>query len=159
MIIEKLKSVVVLVNKWDAYPKDAQTMSQYTLHVRSHLNYLAYVPVLFTSAKTGQRVSHVLPLAVRVNEARSRRIPTSALNRLVRQALESHAPPTKGTKRLKILYATQVRTDPPTILFHVNDPRLVHFSYTRFLENRIREEYDFLGTPLRLTFRRRKNRR
>jgi GTP-binding protein len=84
-----------------------------------------------------------------------RRIPTGELNRLLRSALDAHAPPSKAGKRLKLLYATQVRSDPPTFLFHVNDTRLVHFSYERYLENRIRDQYGFLGTPLRLSFRKR----
>ena len=90
---------------------------------------------------------------VQVQEERFLRIPTSQLNRLVRDAQSAHAPPSKAGKRLKIFYATQVRTDPPTFLFHVNDPRIVHFSYTRFLENRIRDRFGFLGTPLRISFR------
>jgi GTP-binding protein len=147
--------VIVLVNKWDIVPKDAHTMPAYTEQVRESLNFLDYVPVLFISAKTGVRVSKVLPLALQVQEERLRRIPTGELNRIVRAALDAHAPPTKSGKRLKILYATQVRSDPPTFLFHVNDPKLVHFTYERFLENRIREQYEFLGTPLRLTFRKR----
>jgi GTP-binding protein len=155
MVIDKFKSVVVLVNKWDAIPKDAHTMPAYTEHVRDALNFLDYVPVLFISAKTGKRVSQVLPTAFRVQEERLRRIPTAELNRLIRRALETHAPPSKGGKRLKITYAAQVRTAPPTFLFHVNNPKLVHFSYARYLENRIRDQYGYLGTPLRLSFRRR----
>ncbi len=155
MAIDKMKSVVVVVNKWDAISKDAHTMLAYTLHVREQLNFLAYVPVLFISALTGQRIGQVLPTALRVQEERLRRIPTSKLNRLLQQALSAHAPPTRKGKRLKITYAVQVRSDPPTFLFHVNDPKLVHFSYRRYLENRIRDHYGFLGTPLRLSFRRR----
>jgi len=155
MAIDKMKSVVVVVNKWDAISKDAYTMPAYTLHVREQLNFLVYVPVLFISALTGQRIGQVLPTALRVQEERLRRIPTGELNRLLQQALSAHAPPTRKGKRLKITYAAQVRSDPPTFLFHVNDPKLVHFSYQRYLENRIRDHYGFLGTPLRLSFRRR----
>jgi GTP-binding protein len=115
-----------------------------------------YVPVLFVSAKMGTRVDHVLPTAVRVQEERLIRIPTSELNRIIRQAMEKQAPPTKAGKRLNIYYATQPRTDPPTFVFHVNDPDLVHFSYERYLENQLRASYGFLGTPLRLSFRQRK---
>ncbi len=156
MAIDKAKSVVVLVNKWDAIPKDSYTMNEYEARVRQELNFMDYVPVLFISAKTGQRVGQVLSTALRVQEERLRRIPTAELNRLVRQALDAHAPPSKSGKRLRIYYASQVRTDPPTFLFHVNDPKLVHFSYRRFLENRIRDKYGFMGTPLRLSFRKRK---
>ncbi|MEE8566968.1 MAG: ribosome biogenesis GTPase Der [Anaerolineales bacterium] len=155
MAIDKMKSVVVVVNKWDAIPKDTHTMPAYTLHVREQLNFLDYVPVLFISALTGQRIGQVLPTALQVQEERLRRIPTGEFNRLLQQALSAHAPPARKGKQLKITFASQVRTNPPTFLFHVNDPELVHFSYQRYLENRIRHHYSFLGTPLRLSFRRR----
>lgn len=155
MAIDKMKSVVVLVNKWDLVEKDTHTMTGYTQHVRSQLNFLDYVPVMFISAKTGQRVSKVLPTALRVQEERLRRIPTGELNRILRKALNAHPPPSYKGKRLKIMFVSQVRTDPPTFLFHVNNPELVHFSYERYLENRIRDEYHFTGTPLRMSFRRR----
>jgi GTP-binding protein len=157
--LDKMRSVVVLVNKWDLVQKDSQTMPEYADRVRQQLNFMDYVPVLFVSAKTGQRVDHVLPMALRVQEERLRRIPTGELNRLLQAAQGEHAPPTRAGKQLKILYASQVRTDPPTFLFHVNDPALVHFSYARFLENRLRGAYGFLGTPVRLSFRRRAPRR
>jgi GTP-binding protein len=153
MAIDKLKSVVVVVNKWDLIEKDSHTMPEYTLAIRQELNFLDFVPVLFISAKTGLRVSQVLPTALQVQEERFKRISTASLNRLVRNALQAHAPPSKAGKRLRIYYASQVRTDPPTFLFHVNDTDLVHFSYERYLENQIREEHGFLGTPLRLSFR------
>lgn len=155
MAIDKMKSVVVIVNKWDAIPKDTHTMPAYTLHVREQLNFLDYVPVLFISALTGQRIGQVLPTALRVQEERLRRIPTGEFNRLLQQALSAHAPPARKGRQLKITFASQVRSNPPTFLFHVNDPELVHFSYQRYLENRIRHHYSFLGTPLRLSFRRR----
>jgi GTP-binding protein len=156
MAIERLKSEIVVVNKWDAIEKDTYTMVDFQHQVREGLNFLDYVPVLFISALTGQRVSKVLPTALEVQEGRYHRILTGELNRLIQRAQDRHAPPSKAGKRLKIFYVSQVRVDPPTFLFHVNDPRLVHFSYERFLENRIREYYPFLGTPLRLTFRQRK---
>ncbi|MCK4741509.1 MAG: ribosome biogenesis GTPase Der [Anaerolineales bacterium] len=155
MVIDKMKSVVVLVNKWDVVKKDSHTMNAYTEHVRQILNFLDFVPVLFISAKTGQRVSQVLPAALRVQEERLIRIPTGELNRLLQKALNAHAPPTRKGKRLNILFVSQVRTNPPTFLFHVNNPDLVHFSYSRYLENQIRNEYGFLGTPIRLSFRKR----
>jgi GTP-binding protein len=157
MIIDKMKSVIVAVNKWDLISKDSFTMSEYSRHIRHELNFMDYVPVLFISALTGQRVGQILPTALRIQEERFRRIPTGELNRLIRDALDEHAPPSKAGRRLRIYYASQVRTDPPTFLFHVNDPRIVHFSYERFLENRIRERYGFTGTPLRLSFRKRAN--
>ncbi len=153
MAIDKLKSIVVVVNKWDLIVKDTHTMHEYTKRARQELNFMDYVPVLFISAKTGLRVGQVLPTALQVQEERFRRIPTGELNRLVRNALHAHSPPSKRGKRLRIFYASQVRTDPPTFLFHVNEEDLVHFSYERYLENRIRTEHGFRGTPLRLSFR------
>lgn len=155
MALDKMLSVIVLVNKWDIVPKDAHTMPAYAEQVRERLKFLDYVPVLFISAKTGMRVNKVIPMALQVQEERLRRIPTGELNRIIRSALDTHAPPSKSGKRLRIYYATQVRSDPPTFLFHVNDPQLVHFTYERFLENRIREFHGFIGTPLRLSFRKR----
>jgi GTP-binding protein len=155
MVLEKLRSVVVLVNKWDLIEKDTHTMAAFEARIREALNFLDYVPVLFISAKTGQRVNQILDMAIQVEAERSRRISTGELNRLLQRALEAHAPPTRSGKRLKIKYVSQVAIDPPTFLFHVNEPKLVHFTYERYLENRIRAEYGFLGTPLRLSFRRR----
>ena len=156
-ILEEMKSVVVVVNKWDAVPgKTGRTMDEYTAHVRSALNFLDYVPMLFISAKLGTRVDTVLPTALRVQEERLTRIPTGELNRIIRDAMSKQMPPTRAGKRLNIYYCTQPRTDPPTFIFYVNDKERVHFSYERYLENRIREAYGFLGTPLRLSFRERK---
>ncbi|RMF37998.1 MAG: ribosome biogenesis GTPase Der [Chloroflexi bacterium] len=153
MILDEAVSVVVLVNKWDAIEKDTYTMVEYSKEVRAALHFMDYVPVLFISALTGQRVNQVIPTALRVQEQRLVRIPTAELNRIVRAAVEAHRPPSKAGKRLKIYYAVQPAVDPPTFIFYVNDPDLVHFSYERYLENRIRDHYEFLGTPLRLVFR------
>jgi len=157
-VLDALKSAVVIVNKWDMVEKDEHTLVEFTRRLRTQLNFLDYVPVLFVSAKTGQRTDQILPTALRVQEERLVRIPTSELNRIVRDAVAEHPPTSQGNHLLKINYATQVRTDPPTFLFHVNDPDLVHFSYERYLENRLRAQYSFLGTPLRLSFRK-KNKR
>jgi GTPase len=153
MIIDKSRSVVVIVNKWDAIDKDTDTMNVFTEKVRQELHFVDYVPILFISAKTGQRVDQVLAMALRVQEERLVRISTSQLNQIVRDALDKHMPSFKSGKRLKIFFSSQVDTDPPTFLFHVNDPTLIHFTYRRFLENQIREQYSFLGTPIRLSFR------
>lgn len=157
-VIDALKSAVVVVNKWDLLEKDEHTLVEFTRRLRTELNFLDYVPVLFVSAKTGQRTDQILPTALRVQEERLVRIPTSELNRIIRDAVAEHPPQPQGNRLLKINYATQVRTDPPTFLFHVNDPDLVHFSYERYLQNRLRSQYSFIGTPLRLSFRK-KNRR
>lgn len=155
MVLENTCSVITVVNKWDAIPKDSFTMDTYRTMVQEALQFLDYVPVLFVSALTGQRVNKTIPLALQVHSERHRRAPTSDLNRIIRTALGQHAPPSRGGKRLRIFYATQVATAPPVILLHINDRKLLHFSYTRFLENQIRAHFEFTGTPLRLTFRER----
>ncbi len=158
-ILEEMKSVVVAVNKWDLVPKDSHTMHQYTQVVRAALRFMDYVPVLFISAKTGQRVGQVLDMALRVRDERLVRLSTAELNDIVRSAVARQAPPTKAGKALKFYYATQPSVDPPTFVFFVNDKELVHFSYVRYLENQIRERYPFTGTPLRMLFRGREPRR
>lgn len=152
-IIEEFKSLVIVVNKWDTVEKDAFTMNEFVENIRDRLHFVRYAPIIFISALEGQRIHQVLEVAHRVWEARFFRIPTSDVNRIMRDAIEKHPPHGKGTKRLKFLYATQVRTDPPVILFHVNDPSQVHFTYKRYLENQFREAYEFEGTPIRLSFR------
>jgi GTP-binding protein len=153
-ILDAYKSVIVIVNKWDAVEgKNTHTMTAYTRDVRQQLNFLDYVPVLFISALTGQRVHKVLPLALAVALQRRTRVSTSELNRLMREAIAIHAPSGRGGKQLKLLYATQAAVDPPTFVFFANDKELVHFSYARYLENRIRAVYPFEGTPLRIVFR------
>lgn len=151
-ILEANKSLVVVVNKWDLVPKDSATMENYKEHVRDQLKFVPYAPILFVSALTRQRIDQVLDTAIRVREQRRQRIPTSALNDIVQESIARHSPPSKAGKRLKFYYATQPAVDPPTLVFFVNDKRLVHFSYQRYLENRIRERWGFEGTPLRLRF-------
>jgi GTP-binding protein len=155
-ILEEAKSVVVVVNKWDAIEKDTHTMAEYVQEVRGALRFLDYVPVLFVSAKTGQRVQQTLEVALQVQAERMRRIATGALNRLLQEALARNPPKSKGGQIPRFYYATQAEVDPPTFVFFVNDHTLIHFSYERYLENRIREVYEFLGTPLRLVFRSRR---
>jgi GTP-binding protein len=155
-ILDSWKSTVVVVNKWDAIPKDTYTMDNFTQHVRQELNFMDYVPVLFISAKTGQRVDQVLPMALRVQEERLVHMPTSKLNQILQQAQAVHPAPSHAGRQLKIYYGTQVRTDPPTFLLYTNDPKLAHFTYLRYLENRIREAHSYLGTPVRIVLRARK---
>ena len=157
-ILDEHKSVVVVVNKWDVITKDTYTMVGWTKQVRADLKFMDYVSIVYISALTGQRVHKVIPTALAAQEARLIRIPTSELNRIVQEAVVKHAPPSKSGRRLKFLYATQSSVDPPTFIFFVNDPRLVHFSYKRYLENQLRESYGFTGTPLRLMFRSRRGR-
>lgn len=152
-ILEEWVSTVVLVNKWDLVEKDALTKTEYSEWVRETLKFLDYVPVRFISALTGRGVEGVLPTALRVWGARFHRVRTSELNRLVQDAVGRHAPPSYRGRRLKIYFVSQPEVDPPTFVFHVNDPGLVHFSYERYLENQIRMHHEFPGTPLRLIFR------
>ncbi|NWF69340.1 MAG: ribosome biogenesis GTPase Der [Chloroflexi bacterium] len=151
-IADAFRSVVIVVNKWDVLEKDSATMMRFTEAIRARLHFIPYAPIIYISALTGQRVHSVLETADRVYQARFQRVTTGELNRIVRAAIEKHPHPTGG-KRLKFFYASQVRVDPPVILFHVNDAKSVHFSYRRFLENQIRAEYPFEGTPIRLSFR------
>ncbi|MEE9216258.1 MAG: ribosome biogenesis GTPase Der [Anaerolineales bacterium] len=153
MILDKMKSVLLLVNKWDIVPDEIRDIQAYDKHIRAALKFLDFVPVLFISALVGTNVHKVLPAALQIQEERLNRIPTSRLNEVLLEAQAAHAPPSKAGVRLRIYFASQVRTDPPTFLFHVNNPKLMHFSYARFLENRIREEYSYVGTPIRLSFR------
>ncbi len=152
-ILEAWKSCVVLVNKWDAVEKSSDTMDEYTRQIRADLNFMDYVPLLFISAKTGQRVAEVLPLALRVQEERLARLTTSKINKVLAEAQDMHAAPTRAGRQLKLFYGTQVRSDPPTFMIYVNEPKLMHFSYLRYLENRLRNEYGFLGTPIRIVLK------
>jgi GTP-binding protein len=149
-ILDQWKSCVVIVNKWDAVEKDSFTMEEYTRKIRADLNFMDYVPLLFISAKTGQRVDQVLPMALRVQEERLARLTTSKINEVIHKAQDMHAHPSHAGRMLKMFYGTQVRSDPPTFMIYVNDPKLMHFSYLRYLENQIRAEYGFLGTPIRI---------
>ena len=149
-ILEEWKSGVVIVNKWDAVEKDAFTMEEYTRKIRADLNFMDYVPLLFISAKTGQRVDQVLPMALRVQEERLARLSTSKINEVIHKAQDAHPHPSHAGRQLKMFYGTQVRSDPPTFMIYVNDPKLMHFTYLRYLENQVRAEYGFLGTPIRI---------
>jgi GTP-binding protein len=149
------KSAIIIVNKWDAVEKKQQTMDEYTAIVRQTLNFISYAPLLFISAKTGQRVEQVLPMAARVAEERNVQLSTSQINKLLAEAQDYQPAPNKAGRNLKIYYGTQVRSDPPTFLIYVNDYKLVHFTYQRYLENRLREMHSFTGTPVRLVFKNR----
>ncbi|HEX2696137.1 MAG TPA: ribosome biogenesis GTPase Der, partial [Anaerolineales bacterium] len=133
--------------------KNNDTMDEYTRKIRADLNFMDYVPLLFISAKSGQRVDQVLPLALRVQEERLARLTTSKINKVLVEAQDMHSPPARAGRQLKLFYGTQVRSDPPTFMVYVNDPKLMHFTYQRYLENRLREEYGFLGTPIRIVLK------
>lgn len=150
---DEWKSAVVIVNKWDAVEKDNYSMQNYTDRIRQELNFVDYVPLLFISAKTGQRVEQVLPLALRAQEERLARITTGALNRILQKAQDQHSPTSRTGTNIRLYYGTQVRTDPPTFMIYCNNPQLAHFTYLRFLENQIRKEYPYTGTPIRLVLK------
>jgi GTP-binding protein len=154
MILDQLKGVAILVNKWDLVIKDNETFNAYTRELREAFKFIPYAPLLFISAKSGQRVEQVLPLALEIAQERQRRIPTSELNALLRQAVDDH-PPTaihKGA-HLRIYYGTQPQIAPPVFLFFANNADQIHWGYERYLENRIRERYGFTGTPIKIVFR------
>jgi GTP-binding protein len=154
-VLEAGKGIVLVINKWDVVEKDGHTADEWLKVLRREAPYLAWADVVFASAMTGQRMERILREARRVADERYRRVPTADLNRVVMDAVRAH-PPSHVRNRLgKVLYATQVSVAPPTFVIFVNDPELIHFSYRRYLENRIRDEYGFLGTPIRLILRER----
>jgi len=147
------KSTVVIVNKWDLVEKDNFTMQRFTDRIRAELNFMDYVPLLFISAKSGQRVEQVMPLSLQVQEERLAHVNTGSLNRILQKAQDMHAPTSKTGTSIRLYYGTQVRTDPPTFMIYCNNPKLAHFTYMRFLENQIRKEYPFTGTPIRIVLK------
>jgi GTP-binding protein len=152
-IEEQKKGVVVVVNKWDLIEKDSSTMEEYREQARRQLNFMPYAPLVFVSAKFGQRVQQVLDAALAVVAERRKRVPTAALNKMLKEAVAAHPPSSKPGKWLKLFYATQADVSPPTFIVFTNDPEQVHFSYRRYLENRLREAFGFAGTAVRLSFR------
>jgi GTP-binding protein len=154
-------STVVLVNKWDAAsPEIKQEGLQLEAIIRERLKFMPYIPVLFVSALTGRNTHQVLPMALEIAEARHVRIATGILNDVMQEALLEHAPPSKRGRKMKLYYVTQPEMVPPTFIFFINDPSLVHFSYRRYLKNVIRDElFPFPGTPIRLVFRGHKRRK
>jgi GTP-binding protein len=148
------KAAIFVVNKWDIVDKDDKTMQQFTQKIRDHFLFMSYAPVVFVSAKTKQRLQKLLPVVIQVAEQHSLRIQTHMLNDVVSDAVAYNAPPTDKGRRLRINYATQVAVKPPSIVLFVNDPELMHFSYERYLENKIRAAFGFEGTPIRLFTRR-----
>ena len=147
------KGIVLVVNKWDLYDKDNTSTLRYTENLRRELVFMQYAPVVFVSAMTKQRI-HRLPVVIHyVAEQNAMRISTSVLNQVVEDAIAINPPPTEKGQRLKILYATQVKIKPPTFVIFVNEPEIMHFSYQRYLENKLREAFGFEGTPLQMIIR------
>jgi GTP-binding protein len=147
------KGIIIVVNKWDEYEKETGTLEKYKKEIYNKLSYLTYAPIIFISAKTGQRVNKLFEMINEVNRQNSMRVSTSTLNDVINEAIAIVQPPTDKGKRLKILYGTQVSTKPPTFVIFVNNKELFHFSYQRYLTNQIRKEFGLEGTPVRMIAR------
>jgi len=153
-IQQAFKGIVLVVNKWDLVEETADR-GQWSREIRRKLKFMPYAPIFYISAKLKKGIDDVLNAAREVFAERKKRVPTAQLNSAIRDAIASHAPPSAAGKRLRILYATQAEINPPTFVFFVNDVKLMHFSYQRYLENRLRQSFGFKGTPLRLIYKRR----
>jgi GTP-binding protein len=156
-VLDAGKGLVLVLNKWDVVEKDGHTADAWLKTLRREAPYLSWADIVFASARSGQRVERILREAKRVADERLRRVPTSELNRLVSDAVREHPPAHVRNRLPKVFYATQAAVAPPTFVIFVNDPELIHFSYRRYLENRIRAAYGFLGTPIRLVLRQRES--
>lgn len=150
------KACVIVVNKWDLIEKDSKTTLRYTEEIRTELAFMQYAPVLFVSALTKQRIGRITELIKFVAEQHTMRVATSVLNQVIEDAVSINPPPSQHGTRLKIMFTTQPNVKPPTFVFFVNDQEIMHFSYLRFLENKLRESFGFEGTPLKLVVRGRK---
>ena len=150
------RGMIIAVNKWDAIEKNNKTVSEYTQKVRNILSFMPYAEIMFISALTGQRLPKLFDSIEVVIQNHSLRIATGVLNEILTEAVAMQQPPSDKGRRLKIYYMTQVSVKPPTFVIFVNDKRLMHFSYTRYLENKIREAFGFAGTPLKFIIRERK---
>lgn len=150
------RGIVIVVNKWDALKKDNHSLHDFEVHVREEFQYLAYAPIIFVSAKTHQRLKELPKMIKQVAENHAKRVQSATLNDVIMDAVAMHPTPSENGKRLRIFYATQVAVQPPTFVLFVNEPEMMHFSYERYLENQIREHFDFVGTPIHLIERRRK---
>lgn len=153
LAIDAGKACVIVVNKWDAIEKTDKTMAKYRKKLESDFSFMSYVPIIFISAKTGQRIDNLFEMITVVSNANAMRISTGVLNDVLAEAIIRVQPPTDKGKRLKIFYTTQVSVRPPTFVFFVNSAQLFHFSYQRYLENRIRETFSLQGTPIRFIIR------
>lgn len=151
--LEENKGIVLVVNKWDTVEKETDTMRLYEERVRAAFNFIPYAPILFCSAKSRQRIPAVMDTALRVRAELRTRLSTTDLNEILRDAVAQHSPPTHGKRVLKFYYVTQVAVNPPTFVFFVNHKDMVHFSYMRYLENKIREKFKLTGAPIKMIFR------
>ena len=153
---ERGKGMIIAVNKWDAIEKNDKTIYEHTQKIKDTLSFMPYAELLFVSAKTGQRLNKIYDMIDMVIESQTMRIPTGVLNEILTEAVAMQQPPSDKGKRLRIYYMTQVAVKPPTFVMFVNDKELTHFSYTRYIENKIREAFGFRGTALRFINRERK---
>ena len=153
---ERGKGIIIAVNKWDAIEKNDKTVKEFTDKIKDTLSFMSYAEIIFISAETGQRIGKIYELVDQIIESQNLRVPTGVLNEILTEAVAMQQPPTDKGKRLKIYYVTQVAVKPPTFVVFVNDKNLMHFSYTRYLENRIRETFGFRGTALKFITRERK---
>ena len=153
---ERGKGIVIVVNKWDAIEKNDRTMREYEQEIRRILSFVPYAEIMYVSAQTGQRLQQIYDRIDMVIENQTMRIATGVLNEIIMEAVAMQQPPSDKGKRLKLYYATQVAVKPPTFVLFVNDRELMHFSYTRYLENKIREAFGFRGTSLKFFVRERK---
>ena len=153
---ERGKGIIIAVNKWDAIPKDDKTIYRFTDKVKETLSFIPYAEILFISAKTGQRLNKIYELIDAIVESQNMRIPTGVLNEILTEAVSMQQPPSDKGKRLRIYYMTQVSVKPPTFVMFINDKNLTHFSYTRYIENKIREAFGFRGTAIHFINRERK---
>lgn len=153
MAIELGKGVILAVNKWDLIEKDTMTARKLELELMDQVRDLSFIPILFISALTRQRIFKILDMAILVDNERRRTLPTAELNRFLQDAIEEHHPPAYGTKWIKIKYMTQIKSKPPLFAFFVNEPKGVKKNYRNYLENKLRQQFGFLGVPIRMTFR------
>ena len=151
--IEAGKGIIIVYNKWDLVDKDHTTMDKITKHIRTQLPYLDYAPIVFVSALNKQRVQNLFPLIDEVYDYSKFRVSTSLLNEVISDAQITTPPPTHNGKRLKINFASQIKVAPPTFAVFVNDENLLHFSYSRYLENKLREAFEFTGNPIKIIAR------
>ncbi len=152
-IQEAGKGVILVINKWDLISHTEQY--EYNRYVGERFKFMPYAKIMYTSAKTGRGVNKLVPEARKIREERRKRVGTGELNGFISRVVAGHPPPRKGLKSLKVFYATQAETEPPTFVFFTNDASLVHFSYQRYIENQLREQYGFDGTPIKMIFKNR----
>ena len=153
---ERGKGIIIAVNKWDAIEKNDKTVKEFTDKIKDTLSFMSYAEIIFISAETGQRIGKIYELVDQIIESQNLRVPTGVLNEILTEAVAMQQPPSDKGKRLRIYYITQVSVKPPTFVMFVNDKQLTHFSYTRYIENKIRDAFGFRGTSIRFINRERK---